>query len=159
MSHTASSTEELNDNSNIIFLRNRYESITTKNNELSTSESGTLLENINVVQVNLNETIDGIEKNLKKLNNQINCLDAKSQEIARKIIGRYNNLLKEISKYAIGQKRIINIPWVLRDSKYKIRFSFSKKEVGVFTGKELIQGAISLSLIPYGQEIIEITKI
>ena len=57
------------------------------------------------------------------------------------------------------QKRIINIPWVLHDSKYKIRLSFSKKELGVFTGKELIQGAISLTLIPYGQEIIEISEI
>ena len=57
------------------------------------------------------------------------------------------------------QKRIINIPWVVPDKKYKIRFSFSKKDVGVFTGKELIKGAVSLTLAPYGQEIIEITKI
>lgn len=56
------------------------------------------------------------------------------------------------------QKKIINIPWVIPDKKYKIRFSFSKREAGVFTGKELIKGAVSLTLAPYGQEIIEIAE-
>ena len=76
--------------------------------------------------------------------------------------GKLNNLgcgaVVVMRGSAGDQKKIINIPWVIPDKKYKIKLSFSKKEAGVFTGRELIKGAVSLTLAPYGQEIIEIAE-
>jgi hypothetical protein len=54
--------------------------------------------------------------------------------------------------------RKINIPWVLPDRKYKVKGLFSNHVFGDFTGKQLQEGALELSLNRFGQEIVEISK-
>jgi alpha-galactosidase len=52
--------------------------------------------------------------------------------------------------------RQINIPWVNPESRYRIRLCFSDTYLGLYSGKALIAGKLSLSLPVCGQEIIEI---
>jgi hypothetical protein len=52
----------------------------------------------------------------------------------------------------------INVPWVNPNRKYSVKFLFSDGQPQVFTGKELQAGKLTLSLKPYGQEIIEIDE-
>lgn len=54
-------------------------------------------------------------------------------------------------------QRRINIPWVQENEKYRVRLCFSGKELGVFTGRQLIDGNIVLKLGKNSQEIIEIS--
>ncbi|GGC12564.1 alpha-galactosidase [Dyadobacter sediminis] len=54
--------------------------------------------------------------------------------------------------------RKINIPWVLPDKTYKLRLCFDKTNKGSYKGKDLINGALSLALSTYSQEIIEISE-
>jgi hypothetical protein len=51
--------------------------------------------------------------------------------------------------------RKINIPWVMPGEKYHLKGVLSQNDFGVFKGKQLQDGALYLSLNPYGQEIIE----
>ena len=55
-----------------------------------------------------------------------------------------------------SDSRKINIPWVNAKTKYRLRSLFSEKELGKFTGAQLKEGALTLSLPLYGQEIIEL---
>lgn len=54
------------------------------------------------------------------------------------------------------EQRIINIPWVIKDRRYRVKACFVGKVLGTFTGQELQEGAIKLSLPVYGQEILEL---
>ena len=54
--------------------------------------------------------------------------------------------------------RKINVPWVLPDRKYSVKGLFSGQTFGDFTGKQLQEGVLELSLNHFGQEIIEISK-
>ena len=51
----------------------------------------------------------------------------------------------------------INIPWVTAAKKYRIKLLFAGKDLGVYTGEQLIKGDFVWSLKPMGQEIIEIS--
>jgi hypothetical protein len=51
-------------------------------------------------------------------------------------------------------ERLINIPWVDSESRYTIQQLFTEKNLGTFSGKELKDGIIKLSLPVYGQEIL-----
>ena len=48
----------------------------------------------------------------------------------------------------------INIPWVKADKEYQLRTLFCGKNLGAFSGRQLQNGELSLSLKPLGQEII-----
>jgi len=50
----------------------------------------------------------------------------------------------------------INIPWVKAGKKYKLKGLFSGINPGEFSGKQLQNGDLKLTLSTYGQEIIEI---
>ena len=52
----------------------------------------------------------------------------------------------------------INIPWVKTDEIYLVKGLFSEKTMGEFSGQQLQEGAITLMLPNWGQEIIEISK-
>jgi hypothetical protein len=54
------------------------------------------------------------------------------------------------------EKRQIHVPWVNPEGKYRIRLCFSGKEPGIYSGRELVAGKLSLTLPVYGQEIIEL---
>ncbi|GAA4306216.1 hypothetical protein [Compostibacter hankyongensis] len=56
-------------------------------------------------------------------------------------------------------RRQINIPWVQADRKYKVRLCFRDQSKGVYSGKELAQGKLTLSLDTYDQEIIALTPV
>lgn len=59
-----------------------------------------------------------------------------------------------------GEKqRVINIPWVMTDKQYKVRACFAEENLGTFTGKQLQEGKINLSLPAYGQEILEVAPL
>jgi hypothetical protein len=58
-----------------------------------------------------------------------------------------------------SDERNINIPWVMADKKYKVTRLFSNQELGIFTGKQLQMGSLMISLVPLGQEILEIKLI
>ena len=57
---------------------------------------------------------------------------------------------------AASQK--INIPWVEDDQKYALKLCFSKKDLGTFTGRDLKDGKVKISLPKLGQGIIEISE-
>jgi hypothetical protein len=52
--------------------------------------------------------------------------------------------------------RNVNIPWIARDRSYLVTACFSDKFLGEFSGAELLDHGIPISLAPYGQEILEI---
>jgi hypothetical protein len=54
------------------------------------------------------------------------------------------------------ESRKINIPWVHSKKKYRLKGLFSGKELGEFSGKQLQEGKLTLSLEKFGQEIIEL---
>ena len=56
-----------------------------------------------------------------------------------------------------ADNQCINIPWVVTTRKYRTKGLFSGREFGIFTGKQLQEGVLYLSLKQYGQEIIEIS--
>lgn len=57
------------------------------------------------------------------------------------------------------KKRQINIPWVSPDSNYSIKQLFTNKELGSFSGQELQEGIIQLSLSPLGQDILMVSLV
>ncbi|MGZ4987335.1 MAG: hypothetical protein ACXWBP_04765, partial [Limisphaerales bacterium] len=58
-----------------------------------------------------------------------------------------------------ANERKINIPWVEARTKYQLRACFGDKPLGVFTGKQLQNGALKLALPAIGQEIIEVRPV
>ena len=56
-----------------------------------------------------------------------------------------------------ADSRQINIPWVKADKTYQLKALFSGKDLGEFTGQQLFDGELNLSLPQFGQEIIEIS--
>ena len=58
-----------------------------------------------------------------------------------------------------ADSRNINIPWVNANKKYKLTGLFSETDLGVFSGKQLQNGELTISLQTFGQEIIEISLI
>lgn len=56
-----------------------------------------------------------------------------------------------------ADSRHINIPWVKEDKKYNLNALFSGEELGEFTGKQLHDGELEISLQTFGQEIIEVS--
>jgi len=53
-------------------------------------------------------------------------------------------------------QRSINIPWVQPDEQYHVTALFSQAELGIFTGKQLQDGALKLALGRLDQEILEL---
>ncbi len=58
-----------------------------------------------------------------------------------------------------ANERKINIPWVEPRAKYQLNARFADKALGVFTGKQLQNGALKLALPVLGQEIIEVKPV
>lgn len=56
------------------------------------------------------------------------------------------------------EQRTVNIPWVDKGQSYKVTSCFSNQVLGVFTGAQLQEGALKLSLPVYGQDILEIAS-
>jgi hypothetical protein len=54
-------------------------------------------------------------------------------------------------------RRAVNIPWVDPGKTYKVTALLELKELGAFVGKQLQEGALSLSLPLLGQEILELS--
>lgn len=52
--------------------------------------------------------------------------------------------------------RKINIPWVQPERSYRLRTLLNPRDLGRFTGKQLQQGTVELTLPAAGQEIIEV---
>ena len=53
-------------------------------------------------------------------------------------------------------RRSINIPWVDPGKSYRVTACFKGQELGVFTGRQLRNGKVTLSLPRYGQDILEV---
>lgn len=51
----------------------------------------------------------------------------------------------------------INVPWVLPHKRYRVMARFSKRNMGIYTGQQLIDGKMKIMLDAYGQEILEIS--
>lgn len=58
-----------------------------------------------------------------------------------------------------NESKKINIPWVNAEASYNLKALFSGKELGNYSGKQLQEGEILLSLDNMGQEIIEVSLI
>lgn len=56
-------------------------------------------------------------------------------------------------------RRGINIPWVNSDKKYLLKALFEDRELGVFSGEQLHNGELELSLRSFGQEMLEISGV
>jgi hypothetical protein len=56
-----------------------------------------------------------------------------------------------------SDSRQIVIPWVVAGRRYQLKALFTAKDLGTFTGRELIKGELKLELPQYGQEIIELS--
>lgn len=55
-----------------------------------------------------------------------------------------------------ADSRSINIPWVQTGKNYKLKALFAQKDLGEYTGQQLQDGQLNLSLNKFGQEIIEV---
>ncbi len=55
-----------------------------------------------------------------------------------------------------ADSRQINIPWVKADKTYQLKALFSGQDLGEFTGQQLFDGELNLSLNQFAQEIIEV---
>ena len=55
--------------------------------------------------------------------------------------------------------RSVNIPWVLPNKRYKVLLKFSGTDMGTYTGQQLIDGKLKISLGVYGQEILELSTL
>jgi hypothetical protein len=55
-----------------------------------------------------------------------------------------------------NERRAINIPWAVPDATYQVTSLLVPGEWGVFTGKQLQDGGLTLPLPPLGQEILEL---
>ncbi len=55
-------------------------------------------------------------------------------------------------------QRAVNIPWVDAEKLYQVKALFDEKELGVFTGADLIKGRLNIVLPRYGQEILELKR-
>ena len=53
-------------------------------------------------------------------------------------------------------RRAINVPWVSRDKQYRLTACLQGTELGSFTGAQLQDTGVMLSLPPLGQEILEL---
>ena len=53
-----------------------------------------------------------------------------------------------------SEQRQVNIPWVASDRNYSIKQLFTEMELGNYSGKELQEGIIQLSLPSFGQDIL-----
>jgi hypothetical protein len=53
--------------------------------------------------------------------------------------------------------RQINIPWTDRQRRYRVTANLNEKTLGEFTGAELQDRGVPLSLPPFGQEILELS--
>ncbi len=53
-------------------------------------------------------------------------------------------------------QRRINIPWVTANRKYRVKSLLEEKTLGTFTGRQLQNGQLKLTLPIYGQEILEL---
>ena len=51
----------------------------------------------------------------------------------------------------------INIPWVKKDKEYLLKALFTGKDLGRFSGTQLLNGELSIQLKHFGQEIIEVS--
>jgi hypothetical protein len=56
-----------------------------------------------------------------------------------------------------GDSRQIVIPWVVPGRRYQLKALFAGKDLGAFTGRDLIKGKLKLELPHFGQEIIELS--
>jgi hypothetical protein len=54
--------------------------------------------------------------------------------------------------------RKVNIPWVKLNRKYQVNGLFSGNNYGKFTGEQLQNGELVVSLNKFGQEIIEVAE-
>ncbi len=57
-----------------------------------------------------------------------------------------------------ADQRVINIPWVDPEARYQVTALFAAQNLGVFTGRQLQAGALSLPLPQLGQELLELTR-
>ncbi len=57
------------------------------------------------------------------------------------------------------ESRKINIPWVVADKIYQVKGLFLEKDFGIFNGKQLQEGMLTISLDTYGQEILELSDV
>jgi len=57
------------------------------------------------------------------------------------------------------EQRKINIPWVDSGCNFSVKQLFAEKELGTFSGKELQEGLIQLSLSPFGQDILKVSLV
>ena len=55
-----------------------------------------------------------------------------------------------------ADQRAINIPWVVPGATYKVTSLLDPGQLGVFTGKQLQDPGVTLSLARFGQEILEL---
>ncbi len=51
----------------------------------------------------------------------------------------------------------VNIPWVKSKKIYQLKGMLSHKDLGTYSGNQLIDGKLALSLSPFGQEIIQVS--
>ncbi len=58
-----------------------------------------------------------------------------------------------------AEERQINVPWVLPRAQYRVTALFSDRDLGSFSGSQLQQGALKLTLPSLGQEILELSSI
>jgi hypothetical protein len=52
----------------------------------------------------------------------------------------------------------VNVPWVESGKSYRVTGLFSGQSYGVFSGRQLQQTGVPISLPAYGQEVLEIER-
>jgi hypothetical protein len=57
-----------------------------------------------------------------------------------------------------AERRAVNVPWVESGKSYRVTGLFSGQSYGVFSGRQLQQTGVPISLPAYGQEVLEIER-
>jgi hypothetical protein len=76
-----------------------------------------------------------------------------------KLNDNYEGVVIVIRGSGGSDEKRINIPWVASDQNYKVKQLFNGKEHGIFTGEELHEGIIKLSLSHFGQDILLLEEV
>jgi hypothetical protein len=73
-----------------------------------------------------------------------------------KLNGKGEGAVVVVRGSAGAEERAVNVPWVVRERRYRVTGVFSGKSYGVFTGAQLQDAGVKVGLPAYGQEVLEV---
>jgi hypothetical protein len=73
-----------------------------------------------------------------------------------KLNGKGEGAVVVVRGSAGAEERAVNVPWVVRERRYRVTGVFSGKPYGVLTGKQLQDAGVRMKLPVFGQDVLEV---